>query len=908
MSPKSFSAKSAHPQAIRLTTERRLVTHYLRIDGGAVSGPLRFIDATMEELKEALACQGDPITALAAACGNSTEAEQLFAHGTLEKWPDQDSPGYFRYLVLTCAITAIAVTNKDTRNFRVNLAAAFGRRDPFNNLSALPELWERLRHWCARQRKAGKPLRALILPESPSYRFVGYSQEMTFPAWRDVIRLRTLTSKEIDLQNDSDPERTALRMARIVHSSGAFAGAMQRVATEYLRYYQAGAALLATHPFRAAALVVQQSQRPRKTAPQPSLRIELRIQLDIEDAELTVKLIQLAARDDDALDPSDALMGSPESVMPKMTTWANHHLLDPRLPLLSVLRTGVIPMFEERFGLWIARDRPPEFPARCRLLWKDGADGPIRKLKLRSYRLGQQWRLTDILLPTDVRYVFEALSLGRTSWPRSADLLRIEGGFETSAGYLGRASLLPRVWAPSKGKLSLSSASAEEESILLLDSIGGYHVAETATPLDGLYRLRVQEQMEGAIPLSQEKIVSFVADAPEHLEYNEPNPERWETVRETTATPMRRFTGISPRMWTAVEPRVRRDRRFDDLLEGIYARGKSGWSEFELVATMQGVLGPDAPSPWDLLRSLEEGGWLRSVYAIAWGVRRWLLVRPHLLSSSPEGDQVTLCGSTTAAIRARFAGITQRLGGVPSEHDGVGPYSPPIVAAQGVAAEAIAEQTKWPISTQVVGDSVPAAPVCWPIDGCDPASHELVATWSWDDGRFTKTASGTREGVGIERYRRERGDRRDVFRVFGGEPHDWIGWSRVVAITEAYRRAGRNFLAQEGELLVRVPTDGYLPLALASRLGFEALCRGGPVAGADGWRYAYPRGESGETAIRRVFGHRFVFDGTEPLSDAPDRPLTQLGTARHRPHLRAGAVLRQLTQNRSSRIPEGRKG
>src|SRR2546423_10156932 len=85
-----------------------------------------------------------------------------------------------------------------------------------------------------------------------------------------------------------------------------------------------------------------------------------------------------------------------------------------------------------------------------------------------------------------------------------------------------------------------------------------------------------------------------------------------------------------------------RDARFDDLLEGLYARGTSGWSEFELIATLEGVLGPGAPSSWDVLRSLEESGWLRPVYAITWGVRRWWLTWPHLLSIGAADDFVVL--------------------------------------------------------------------------------------------------------------------------------------------------------------------------------------------------------------------------------------------------------------------------
>lgn len=663
---------------------------------------------------------------------------------------------------------------------------------------------------------------------------------------------------------------------------------MLRVANEYVKYHQAGASLLSTHPFRAAALAAIQAKNPRAKKSNPSIRIELRIQLEVEDAELTVR-INWESSHEPTDESDDDLVGSPQEVVKQLPTWlgsvGNGHV---QSPLLSLLRIGVVPMFEERFGLWVAGERIPAAPTRCRVLWHADAIGPIRKLQARSHRLCDRWRLTEVLSQTEVGYVLEALPLGPS--PKSVDLLRLGGGFETASGYLGRGTLLPRVWVPPTGRLSLSAVSAEETSIVLKDAGEGWYVLESSAPVEGQFRFRVEERIEGAEPLSQERVASFVSDAPEHLEYREPNPQRWEMVRETVA-------GATPFTVASTQPIVpvrscctRLDTRYEDLLEALYARGKAGWSEFELVALFKGILGSDSPSPWDLLRSLEESGWLRCIYAVSWGVRRWWLVPPHLLSASAASDCVVLGGSTTAAIRSRFVGTARRLGAEISEHEGVGPYSPSILFARGVSADNLASETGWPIANGM-GEATPSAPACWPNDGCDPASHELVASWSWSDTKFSKPDQGTRTGVTIDRFRRQRGDRRDVFRVSSESERDWVGWSRVVAIAEAYRRAQRHFLNVEDRLLVRVPLVGHLPLAIANRIGLMALRFGGPVPGQDGWRYAYARSICGVASIRSVLGQCFVLDSAEHTVIDPHHAMQALGLARHRPHVRAGTVL-----------------
>src|SRR5687767_5112668 len=110
---------------LRDEVENALAAHYLRSDGPCGAGPLRYIDATRSELALALKTnEASVIKKLAAACDGASTVSDVLARGWNRKWPETESPGYFRFLVLTCAVVAAADDNPDTRDFGRNLGRA----------------------------------------------------------------------------------------------------------------------------------------------------------------------------------------------------------------------------------------------------------------------------------------------------------------------------------------------------------------------------------------------------------------------------------------------------------------------------------------------------------------------------------------------------------------------------------------------------------------------------------------------------------------------------------------------------------------------------------------------------------------------------------------------------------------
>src|SRR6185503_2946516 len=95
-----------------LTTEeweKRLVAHYLRSDGPYGGAPINFLDATPAEI--AVASNIPDITPEEAqrqfVLNFSRANVEAVLSGTSRPLPSaQDLPGYFRFLVLTCLVTA----------------------------------------------------------------------------------------------------------------------------------------------------------------------------------------------------------------------------------------------------------------------------------------------------------------------------------------------------------------------------------------------------------------------------------------------------------------------------------------------------------------------------------------------------------------------------------------------------------------------------------------------------------------------------------------------------------------------------------------------------------------------------------------------------------------------------------
>jgi hypothetical protein len=171
-------------------TEEALTRHYLRTDGGSGASPLRFLDATPAELARALSLPSERSDDMMAEFYSSFHPyliRQALQDGIAAPAPSNViGPGWFKYLVLTCAITCTADDVSQLGDFRQRLSEQVGLPVVPVDLTGIATLWRRLEAWIDHRRASGEPYRAIILPDPGHMHQIGHSLRIAFPARRDL--------------------------------------------------------------------------------------------------------------------------------------------------------------------------------------------------------------------------------------------------------------------------------------------------------------------------------------------------------------------------------------------------------------------------------------------------------------------------------------------------------------------------------------------------------------------------------------------------------------------------------------------------------------------------------------------------------------------------------------------------
>lgn len=851
----------------RKETEARLVRHYLYTDGAGGAGPVTYIDASREELAEAIGVsRGEAIAALLSACGDEDEVAQVFADGWSAAWPDKGSPGFFRYLVLTCAVVASADENEDSQDFGLNLQRLYRTRRTFGQRGGLPSLWNRLVGWCASKRAAGAPVRALVLPPRGPGEHIGVTNAMSFPSWRDVIRLKRELERSPALSRAASTPADAARAldGRITEASG-YRRQMVEAWTEYVAYYYRGASLLQFHRFWTVLCRASNRAKARTLAAKLATA-ELKVGGAARDSLLICTLRDSGGADAGGSQSSleCALDDLPAGLLP----WASERGVLDRL--VELLQRGAAPFIEEQYGIWSFSSVDPSDNQRVVLLLASSKIGALSSCPATlKRRLSERWWLAGPFQGGEALRYMRVLGIRLDQ--SGHDPLRIAGGVRTRLGWLGRSTLLPYLVRRGTGLVSIVDAPEGAPIPAVRDSQGDFVALETKSSLDGTYRIRLEDAL-GKTSLAYEKALRFSRNAPEHLELGVAGAD-WLLVTECRGDALQTAPSQGAE-FSAVG--VDQESPFDDYLEAVYARGKSGWGEADLIELTRALL--PGPPPWDVLRSLQETGWLTCTTSTRWKARKWWLQSPLLISLG-EQDQalVLLAGSAPAAVRRRFKETSEALGGRIHVQLGTGPFSAPTYVAADVDLELLAGELGWGW-TQPAWPSAVKAPACWPDAVADAGRHELAKSWDWARGCFIERPA-QQARVSVHWYRRHEADRADVYVVRSGETRFQTS-SREIALVEAYRQARLPMFKKCANALVRLPSEGHLPLHLARGLFLRTLAAPGPILSGTRWAYAYAFEPTSLAWVVRCLGANFV----EGAADAPERSSasTRIGLARHR--------------------------
>jgi len=887
-----------------VTVERALRVAYLDITPDDRS-PLVCVDATAERLSPVLdgfAESGTShATVLARACGDPDAALSIFAgRSEHQPWADSDTPGVLRHLVLACVLLARpadtdqGADDDTTRNFRINLGRAFGRENA-PSIRGLPGLWKRLARWSEKRHVAhGDARRVMPSGNEPvrggTHRWphLGTTYRMTLPSWRDAARFERLLIRHPVLLDDAGPRELALALPTILAERMEFSDAFLLAARSFVDLHERRAGLLGYHRFWHVFETIAGRVASGRDSPTGETRQRVRLLLG---EEIRIELSSGASGVFESLSPDHAL-----ALLRSRSQKAGPGVFSRNLR--AMVETGAV-VFHPA-GLAVGEveplDETPEGAPAWVLLDESGrARAAERGLVCRG--AGPGWWLTEPLDPYATADLVAALGVDVVGPERVRDArVRLDDGVRVSGStWLGFAEFLPAVRTGLGASVRIEPSDAELVRDTSTD-VGDRWRLRADVTLEGVRIVTVEERDElgpGALVASTE--IAFVREAPPHPRLGEPTKDgRWDledgTHVETAPRPNRSAKAADV---VGTSPGENEDDAISRLLEAMYAAGRAGWREQALLALISRSPAATGRSGFGILAAFEEAGWLRSARVVGWRARRWWLLPPSLGPAGDVAGRSVLRGATSRAIRRRFRRTVDALGGRVLRVGRGAVLCPPLLVAVEVDRHALASETGWPLDPFAPGP-IDVAPRCWIASRDDGTTHVVVATWNWERARFEfGTRAGDVAGTTVERLRRERGDRHDLYRVRHGTEGApcLLTPDRPVALTEAYRLAGVPFLERCGDRLLARSDDARLPLSIARHVrDLHPLGVSGPVDVDGSARYAYPWNEAVGCALVRTYGRRFL-GGTDA---GPSRPDTR----------RVDSVRRVLAR-RGRRVNEG---
>ena len=804
-----------------LDWERCLTFHYLHSDGPLGASPLIFLDATPAELAAAAMEHG--VTEGTA----QSRFVSSFNRSAVQSWLNEDFappsrdgelPGYFRYLVLTALVTATEEGVGNNHDFRDRLGALLGG-DPLSSVSGVNTLWSALVGWCKRQRAAGKPIRAVVLPSYGHMNLIGYALRIAFPSWRDR-RAFARVLRTISAETRRHPERLCHELAR-QQQLAKLPYALKGAFDDFQQQIRAGRRMLLGHRFWALVRSIDaQLDEEQQGTPALHWTLEARFggwEQDVLELRLSRSTVRGAPLGDD-------YEGSLEELM-------TMHPIDLPTGLAKAIQVGVLIFGEGPGASWILSDEGPSDDGFVRVIARDDSNARLIAPKTTWLPLGGRWSISGRLDPTVLVGLLRLLGYGFTRASRLKDLT-ISGGFKTGrTSWLGRPALLPVVSASQTTQLSICPVEGSPDIITLSQGPPEWQL-KTPEPVSGHWLISAAEGSH-----ETDKMLVLEADAPERWDWAEIGTGKFTAEKDLVFLD---GDAESPRLAaTDLDTGSQISEQVRHLLEAIYAGAPNlGWAESELVPLLEPHL-PKKHFVWDFLRALAEASWLEPVYSLGWGARRWQLRRPSLFRLTPRDALVE--GAVGAAAEHRLVEAVSRRGGLLTRQTALSEWVPAALFVQTSDLAELAQELAWPMCEGRVPEFA-SAPRCWPEEPRTIQGRELAGAWSFRLCLFLSPGAkhGAPEKVALQRWVRERKDDRDVFRVVS-QGQDLVTSSRTTAILEAYRRRGEPLFSWSKGRIKRVTRSGYLPLPVARSLRRRFLLGSGPMdrrEGGDGYVYA----------------------------------------------------------------------
>lgn len=760
----------------------------LRVDDGNAD-PIRSFEITPERLS--FFCGQGP--------DQATDAEAAFRRALLSDgyltWclqngrfltPDNETPKCMAMLALSLLVDSLLDGDyRGTGEYRAKLRQWLGVDRSFMNLRGIATMWQELVAWLDTRVADGAPFRRLVLPEVPvTWTHIGFTRYLSFPTKRDLRFLERQVLRNPALANDP---AGLVRLLDPQVGSAAVSFGLKKAFAEFRVALRSGRASV-DHRFWK---LVEQAKSVAG-APTASL-VDLRMEFD-EDGRRHYRL------------SGDA---TPQMMPADLGLAAASPLLLASPNLGPAARRGIIFFQSSGLASWTAAGEPP------------AGSGPFHVAVASRHERLARGAIADfgssgtwIVTTTAVSSGTVADILARLGIRNARENVRTVGlvdGVHVGNSWLGAQRLLPRL-AGAEGAVNvrrtdlghgvipkvvegtLSASEPVEGQFLFSDPAGGWSRRASFVPV-----AVVHPDLSGAA-------------------YTLPVNTEWEPG-----------CGSTPPAAAADE--LQWDDRaypYQDVIEGLYASGRSGLGEGDAISVIDRAAGHRS---WDLLRTLVEATVLDERLRLRWRGRVFTLGRPRLERVSiGNSTGVVVSGAMPASLEADFRESVNLQDGTCFRRFGAD-LAPPLTGAIGVDADALASALGWSVTDRLLEPDGTAAERL-PQTSVVGESYLIASYWDWNLGRFRIGEVGEGD-VKLVRLVHPGGRDHDLYRVIGNQIRTFT--SRNIAILDAHRQAGGALFRMDDGWLLRARFEGSLPIEIARALRLRVLANGG--IDEAGWRY-----------------------------------------------------------------------
>lgn len=793
--------------------ELALRHHYLSSLGPYGAATITEIDATPSELKAAIGRPDlDDADVAASFCG-------LFNRDGVRDILDRNEISgaaafrNFRYLLLSCHVTATTINAGDSRNFRHRLGEILGGGEE-QGVRAVNRAWAALADHLDLLINRGEPWRKLQLVDPGHRTLIGHAVDLAYPSWIERRALRDLLRS----LPDSSFENWLILIDKLGRSTHALPERLAEDVEELANHCRRSPEAAFRHKaWRLVQSLLSEISKTDKTRPMPVWRVSLSLS-GIENDEARVEIFRGARRGD----LGDALWtGSlAELFLERGATIPG--------PLRKMLEAGSVILQEERGGTWGRESKGLDEGIRSIILTSRKSVAT----RLGSYRqLIAGWAISNPMSLDEARAVIGHPVFEVSNEPNE---FRFENGIPVERGaFLSRRGFLPDLRSGDAGDIIATPGRPELPQIEFEINGEACRIVQPDAPVG---QWRITSSTTGAV-----SSLLLVRNAAIRTEW---------PYRQARFEPAEELVYADGDELISVEAPVNEGTAADgllDALEVLVARGGAPRGEAEVIDVLRKVL-PDPRACWDLLRSIEEAGWLERDVSLSWRARLWR-VRPPIIVRI--GAEVSLVEGALGAAAIEFLAGSCRDARITLRLDARLPWAPPVIGLFGGDHAKLATTLGWSMMT-ASSPKVNPAPLCWPDEARTTEGRRPAGIWIQEAGIFVDPKSVADRGT--ELFRHVRDDDRDLFRVGVGDDA-FMTSERVAAILEWARRARRPIFNVVGATLRRRTMSGALPLPVATWLRRAAGRQAGLVISADGKRhYEYPLGEGHAKFLFRLFG------------------------------------------------------